>query len=77
MKWRIAGDNSTPIITATGHVNSHHRRKGCDRLPETCVMFEFKRGMETFAKAFDTEILTEDLPCFLQKTTCLKLKGND
>ncbi|MDE6844936.1 MAG: nucleoside phosphorylase [Lachnospiraceae bacterium] len=77
MKWTLANDNTAPIITAEKHINSRHGNKDICSLPHTCVIFEIGIALDFIESNFQTVTLIEKLPCFLEDSRCISIKGNN
>lgn len=77
MNWKLPNDNTTPVITAEKHVNSKHGKMETCSLPETCVIFEIGMALRFIESNFQTITIFEKLPCFLEDSKCISIKGNE
>lgn len=76
MRWAFSEDNTPAVITAEKHVRSSHGSRDIRELPETCVIFELGIGLRFLKENFDTVILCDRLPCFLDNPECIAVKGH-
>lgn len=76
MKWTLLDDKTAPIITAEKHINSRHGNENACSLPETCVIFEIGIALRFLESNFETITLFEKLPCFLEDSKCISIRGN-
>ncbi len=77
MKWTLANDRTSPVITAERHIHSPHGSASEIILPNTCVIFEMGKAMSYLKTHYDTTVLVERLPCFIADSACISLKGNE
>lgn len=74
--WKNSEDNTIPVITAKGHINSCHKLK-CKNLPKTAILFFMNSGIDYTIKHYDTELLSNHFPSFLNSRPIYKFTGNN
>jgi len=75
LNWALPGDRTAPVITAEGLIGGRHGIRSAKALPETCVIFEIGVALDCVEEAFDTEVLMERLPCFLDNPRCVAVRS--
>ncbi len=77
MNWTLSGDSTAPVITAEKHIHSRHSNGDVSLLPKTCVIFEMGMALKFMEANFQTVTLFEKLPCFLEDSKCISIKGHE
>ena len=77
MKWTPSNDNTAPVITAEKHIHSRHIHADTGSLPQTCVIFEIGMALKLLETSYETVTLFDKLPCFLEDSQCIAIKGNN
>lgn len=65
MNWKIPGDRTEPVITASKHIASSHGGSDVRRLPETCVIFEMGMAIPFVEDHFSTDTIIAHVPGFI------------
>lgn len=73
--WHYENDDTQPVITAQKHVKSCHG--GSLHLPETAVLFYMRGGEEYAVSHYDTELLSDRFPRFLNACPVYKFSNCD
>lgn len=76
MNWMLPEDRTPPVISAESHIRSSHGRAKIVRLPETCVIFEIGMALNWIESHFETTLLYDHLPCFLEDSRCISIQGH-
>lgn len=74
-EWFDDKDKTRPIITAKKHLKSSHGTKSDIKLPEVCIIYEMGKAIEYIENNYNTSVLFEQLPCFLEKPKCIKVNS--
>lgn len=73
--WYYENDDTQPVITAQKHVKSCHG--GRLNLPETAVLFYMRGGEKYVVSHYDTELLSDRFPRFLNACPVYKFSNYD
>lgn len=76
MSWMLPEDRTPPVISAESHVRSSHGHAKTVRLPATCVIFEIGMALNWIKSHFETTLLYDHLPCFLEDPRCISIQGH-
>lgn len=74
MNWMLPDDRTPPVISAERHVQSGHGRAKIATLPETCVIFEIGMALRWIESHYETTLLYDHLPCFLEDSRCISIR---
>ncbi len=74
--WKYVDDDTAAVITAQNHIDSAHKLKSIS-LPKTAVLFFMHSGIEYTVSNFDTKLITESLPSFLNSRPVYKINNSD
>lgn len=72
--WKFDEDKTAPMITAKAHIESCHA-SGNLSLPETAVLFYMRGGIEFVNENYDTQVISEKFPSFLNARPIYQVKG--
>lgn len=75
MSWCLINDKSKPVITAKEHIKSQHVKQINKTIPEICCIFNFGISIQYIESKFDTQVLIEKVPCFLDNPKCITIDG--
>ena len=64
--WRIAGDDTPPVLTAEGNIQSGHSERITLELPKTAIVFFMGKATEYLAEKYGCAMLTDRFPRFLK-----------
>lgn len=74
--WKYENDGTPPVITAKAHIQSSHETE-IDLLPKTAILFYMHGGVVYINNNYDTELISDKLPCFLNSRPVYKLKNKN
>lgn len=74
--WKHCNDNTEAIITAKKHIESCHRKVSV-KLPETALLFYMHGGVEYAKTKFQTTLISERFPSFLNSRPVYKINGEN
>lgn len=69
-------DNTSCVITARNHIECCHRTP-CTKLPETAILFFMHSGVDYANEHYDTELITDKFPSFLNSRPLYKIKNEN
>lgn len=72
--WKFKDDKTKPIITAQEHIKSCHRSNQLI-LPETALLFYMHGGIEYVNSNYNTKLLSEKFPRFLNSCPIYQING--
>lgn len=72
--WKFDEDKTAPMLTAVAHIESCHGN-GSLSLPETAVLFYMRGGVEFVNENYDTQMISEKFPSFLNARPIYQLNG--
>ena len=72
--WKFNDDKTAPLITAQAHIESCHA-KGSVSLPETAVLFYMRGGIEFMNDNYNTQLISEKFPSFLNARPIYQVNG--
>lgn len=72
--WKFNDDKTAPLITAQAHIKSCHS-SGSLSLPETAVLFYMRGGIEFMNDNYDTQLISENFPSFLNARPIYQVNG--
>ena len=72
--WRIAGDDTPPVLTAEGNIQSGHSERITLELPKTAIVFFMGKATEYLAEKYGCAMLTDRFPRFLKVCPIYRFK---
>ena len=76
MRWFSKFDATLPVITAKGHALSSHGASCVAKLPPVCCIFHFSYAIQYLEDNYDTSVLVERTPNFLENRRVITVKAN-
>ena len=75
--WRIAGDDTPPVLTAEGNIQSGHSERITLELPKTAIVFFMGKATEYLAEKYGCAMLTDRFPRFLKVCPIYRFKEHE
>ena len=75
--WRIAGDDTPPVLTAEGNIQSGHGERITLELPKTAIVFFMGKATEYLAEKYGCAMLTDRFPRFLKVCPIYRFKEHE
>lgn len=75
--WRIAGDDTPPVLTAEGNIQSGHSERITLELPKTAIVFFMGKAAEYLAEKYGCAMLTDRFPRFLKVCPIYRFKEHE
>lgn len=72
--WKFDEDKTKPVLSAQKHIESAHKA-GCKKLPDTAVLFYMHSGVDYILNNYNTELITEKFPRFLNSCPIYGIKN--
>ena len=72
--WKFDDDKTAPLLTAEKHIESCHA-SGNLSLPETAILFYMRGGVEFVNEGYDTQMISEKFPSFLNARPIYQVNG--
>lgn len=72
--FKQSDDFTSPVITPEKHIMGSHRNSGI-HLPDTAVLFYMHGGVEYFNRNYQTKLIIENFPRFLNSCPIYQAKG--
>ncbi len=74
--WKNSEDNTNPVITANGHIESCHKLM-CERLPKTAILFFMNSGIDYAIENYHTNMISDKFPSFLNSRPIYQFSGSN
>lgn len=72
--WKYSNDDTNPVITAKKHIMCSHRNSNI-QLPDTALLFYMHGGVEYLNNNYDTKLIIEKFPRFLNSCPIYQVIG--
>lgn len=77
MMWRYNQDDTPPVLTAEGNIQSGHSERITLELPKTAIVFFMGKAAEYLAEKYGCAMLTDRFPRFLKVCPIYRFKEHE